>query len=66
VPGAPDANQGFARYDVGLGVGGPLAKDRLWYYLAYNPSFATEDVAIPGWGNYEDRVTTHSVAGKLT
>ena len=66
VPGAASGNQSFARYDLGGGVGGPLKRDRLWYYAAYNPNVASEDVAIPGWGTYEDRSTTHSFAGKLT
>jgi len=56
----------FARYDVGFGVGGPIQLDRLWYYVAYNPTRQQEDVEIPGWGFYQDWVTTHSFAGKLT
>jgi hypothetical protein len=56
----------YALYDVGVGVGGPIQKDRLWYYLAYNPTFIREDIDIPGLGYHEDRTTTHSFAAKLT
>ena len=56
----------FARYDVGLGLGGPIRKNRLWYYIAYNPAVDKEDVEIPGCGFHEDQTTTHSFATKLT
>jgi hypothetical protein len=56
----------FAQYDVGGGFGGPIARDRLWFYAAYNPSRETEDVPIPGQGIFEDRGTVHRFATKLT
>jgi len=56
----------FAQWDVGLGVGGPIKKDNLWFYAAYNPSFSSEDVEIPDQGIYPDETTTHSFASKLT
>jgi hypothetical protein len=28
----------FDRYDYGFDVGGPILKDRLWYFVAYNPT----------------------------
>ena len=65
--GALEPNKGeFARFDVGFGLGGPILKDRLWYYAAYSPAFQREDVKIPGGGSFEDSTTTHSFAGKLT
>jgi hypothetical protein len=66
VPGAPSADMTYSLYDVGFGIGGPIRKDRLWYYAAYNPSRSTEDVDIPGFGSHQDHTTTHSFAGKLT
>jgi hypothetical protein len=66
VPDTPQRNQHYSLYDVGFGVGGPIRKDRLWYYAAYNPSFSREDLTLPGWGEYEDHATTHSFAAKLT
>ena len=56
----------YALYDIGAGVGGPIRTDRLWYYLAYNPTFTREDIEIAGLGYRQDRTTTHSFAGKLT
>lgn len=65
LPGE-SGNQDYLLSDVGFGLGGPIRKDRAWYYLAYNPSLSTEDVLIPGFGSLEDRNTTQSFAGKLT
>jgi hypothetical protein len=56
----------YALYDIGAGLGGPIRRDRLWYYVAYNPTFIREDIDIPGLGYHEDRTTVHSFAGKLT
>ena len=65
VPGATQKGN-YALYDVGVGFGGPIKKDRLWYYLAYNPTVTSEDVMIPGNYMAEDKTTTHSFAAKLT
>src|SRR5262245_2191519 len=65
IPGSPDQGD-FSSYDFGVGMGGPLRKDRLWYFVAYDPTFHQEDLVSPGWGSYSDHQTTHSVAGKLT
>jgi hypothetical protein len=66
VPTQPDANQNYGLYDLGFGVGGPVVRDRLWYYAAYNPTIQNEDVPIPSWGTYQDHLRTQSFAGKLT
>jgi carboxypeptidase family protein len=57
---------GFSDYDAGLGVGGPLVRDELWFYGAYNPRIEQRDVAVPDFGTSVDRNVTHSFAGKLT
>jgi len=64
-PSAPPQG-GFTRHDFGFGFGGPIMMERLWYYLAYDPTFAREDIELPGFGIFEDRSTTHSLAAKLT
>jgi hypothetical protein len=60
------ANGGFSNYDVGFGIGGPIIRDELWFFVAYNPTFARRDVDVPGYGISVDRSTTNSFAGKLT
>lgn len=65
--GALEPNQGgFAQYDVGLSLGGPVIRDKLWFFTAYNPTFEREEVEIPGAGLYDDHSTTHIFAGKLS
>ncbi|MBI4427937.1 MAG: TonB-dependent receptor [Ignavibacteriales bacterium] len=65
--GLLDPTQGaFSNYDVGVGLGGPIVHDELWFYVAYNPTFERKDVEIPGFGVHLDRVVTHSFAGKFT
>ena len=65
--GAADANvDAFSRYDVGFGIGGPIKRDRLWYFTAYNASFDRQDLVIPGVPTQHDRRTQHLFAGKLT
>ncbi|MGW8282535.1 MAG: carboxypeptidase regulatory-like domain-containing protein, partial [Gemmatimonadota bacterium] len=58
--------QSQAQYDVGVTIGGPILRDRLWYFAAYNPTVVTEDIAIPEFGNYDDRGIQHVFAGKLS
>jgi Carboxypeptidase regulatory-like domain len=64
---ADPADGPFSNYDAGFGIGGPIIKDKLWYYAAYNPTFKRRDVILPGLGlTYTDKTVTHSFAAKLT
>jgi hypothetical protein len=66
-PGAADiVPQDFTTWDVGVSLGGPIARDRLWYSAAYNPKFTSQNIDIPGAGVHQDELTTHQFAGKLT
>ncbi|NKB65895.1 MAG: TonB-dependent receptor plug domain-containing protein [Candidatus Latescibacteria bacterium] len=56
----------FQTYDIGASIGGPLVRDQLWFFAAYNPSFDNFDVGIPGLGSRRDRQTQHLLAAKLT
>jgi outer membrane receptor for ferrienterochelin and colicin len=57
---------GFSQYDVGLSLNGPILRDKLWFFAAYNPNVAYEDIALPSLGTYRDKITYHLFAGKLT
>jgi len=59
-------SEDYANYDAGIGLGGPILKDRLWYYVAYDPEAASEDVYVNGLGSQKSRLTYQKFAGKLT
>ncbi len=56
----------FAQYDAGFRLGGPILRDRLWFFAAWNPIREREEVLIPGQGYYSDLITTQAFAAKLT
>jgi hypothetical protein len=56
----------YAQYDVGFSLSGPIVRDRLWFFGAYNPATEREEVLIPGIDYYPDRLTRHIFAGKIT
>jgi outer membrane receptor protein involved in Fe transport len=37
-----------AQYDLGLSIGGPIVKDKLFYFLAYNPVLTKTSATIQG------------------
>lgn len=56
----------FQRYDVGLSLGGPIVRDKLWYFLAYNSKIEKEDIAFEGLGTRTDKNVVNIFASKLT
>lgn len=56
----------YEQYDVGFSLGGPIVKDRLRFFVAWNPAVEREDTEIPGIGYYADESTSQRFAGKLT
>jgi hypothetical protein len=55
----------FSTYDFGGSLGGPIVKDRLWFFAAYNPSFQREVVEAPGTTLPDQTRTQHLFATKL-
>ncbi|MCG8606420.1 TonB-dependent receptor, partial [bacterium] len=56
----------FSRYDAGVSLGGPLVRDKLWFFLAYNVNVEKEDIAFEGLGVETDKRIANIFAGKLT
>ncbi len=65
--GLSDPTQGgFSNYDIGMSLGGPIIRDKLWFFVAYNPTFSTREVEVPGYGISLDKTRVRSFAGKVT
>jgi len=56
----------FSQYDVGASVGGPIQKDHLWFYAAYNPTFESSNASYPGMSTQRDIRTSHLFAAKVS
>ncbi len=61
------APNGFSEIDAGFDIGGPIMKDKLWFFGAFNPqrrenSFLTQTFRQ----EVENKVTTPFYSGKLT
>lgn len=61
---APD---GFSEVDAGFDIGGPIKKDRLWFFAAFNPQqrknfFLTQTFHQ----SVENKITTPFYSGKVT
>jgi outer membrane receptor protein involved in Fe transport len=66
-PFTGSAPNGFSEIDAGIDVGGPIAKDKLWFFGAFNPqqrknSFLTQTFHKA----QENKITTPFYSGKLT
>ena len=64
--GAAQTSSGYFAYDMGASVGGPLLKDRLWFFLAGNPTEEHEKVAVPAFGDRIDRQRAQRYSAKVT
>jgi hypothetical protein len=54
-----------AEYDGGLALSGPIVRDRLWFFTAYNRAVATHDLQVPGFAAQRDHRRSHLFAAKL-
>jgi hypothetical protein len=64
VPEAKESQ--FSEYDFGGSIGGPILRDRLWFFAAYNPTFRRQAVELPGIELPDETKTRHLFASKLT
>jgi len=67
LPFTGAAPSGFSEIDAGFDIGGPIKKDKLWFFGAFNPhqrknQYLTQTFQIP----VDNKVTTPFYAGKLT
>jgi outer membrane receptor protein involved in Fe transport len=67
LPFTGSAANGFSEIDAGFDIGGPIKKDKLWFFGAFNPQrrknfYLAQSIFTP----YENRVTTPFYAGKIT
>jgi outer membrane receptor protein involved in Fe transport len=61
------APNGFSELDAGIDVGGPIKKDKLWFFGAFNPQqrknyFLTQQFHAP----VNNKITTPFYSGKVT
>jgi hypothetical protein len=57
---------GNSDFDYGASFGGPIIRDQLWFFAAYNPAYSRKDKDVPGYGTFVNQSIVHSFAGKLT
>jgi outer membrane receptor protein involved in Fe transport len=57
---------GYTEYDFGADLGGKLIQDKLWYFIAVNPSRTDEDVENRGGTKITSKDESLYYAGKLT
>lgn len=66
-PFTGSAPNGFSEVDAGFDIGGPIIKDKVWFFGAFNPqrrenSFLTQTFHVP----VENKITTPFYSGKIT
>jgi outer membrane receptor protein involved in Fe transport len=66
-PDTGSAPNGFSEIDAGFDIGGPIKKDKLWFFGAFNPQrrtnfYLTQSLRVP----VQNKVTTPFYAGKIT
>ncbi|HEY0006893.1 MAG TPA: TonB-dependent receptor [Pyrinomonadaceae bacterium] len=67
LPFTGSAPNGFSEADLGGDIGGPIMKDKLWFFGAFNPQRRTNNYLTQTFHqNVENKVSTPFYAGKLT
>lgn len=57
---------GFEEYDFGAAIGGKLIQDKLWYFIAANPSYTDQFIATRGGILDTEETERLFYSGKLT
>ena len=67
IPLVGASPQSFSEIDAGFDIGGPIAKDKLWFFGAFNPQRRENFFKTQTFGqDVENKITTPFYAGKLT
>src|SRR6266404_4910211 len=66
-PFVGSAPNGFSEIDAGIDIGGPIKKDKIWFFGAFNPQqrknyFLTQQFHAP----VKNKITTPFYSGKIT
>jgi outer membrane receptor protein involved in Fe transport len=67
IPEVGAAPESFSEIDAGIDIGGPIKKDKLWFFGAFNPQRRTNNFLTQTFGApVDNKITTPFYAGKLT
>jgi len=67
LPFTGAAASGFSEIDAGFDIGGPIVKDKLTFFAAFNPQRRTNQFLTQSFRTeVENKITTPYYAGKLT
>jgi outer membrane receptor protein involved in Fe transport len=67
IPFTGAAANGYSEVDAGFDIGGPIVKDKLWFFGAFNPQYRKNFFLTQTFlQDVENKVTTPFYAGKLT
>jgi len=66
-PFTGSAPNGFSEIDAGVDVGGPIKKDKIWFFAAFNPQQRKNDFITQTFHqSVENKITTPFYSGKVT
>src|SRR5687768_17482360 len=67
LPFTGAAPNGYSEVDAGFDIGGPIVKDKLWFFGAFNPQYRKNFFLTQTFlQDVENKVTTPFYAGKIT
>ncbi|HEX5875114.1 MAG TPA: TonB-dependent receptor [Pyrinomonadaceae bacterium] len=67
IPRTGAAANGYSEVDAGFDIGGPIVKDKLWFFGAFNPQYRKNFFLTQTFlQDVENKVTTPFYAGKIT